>query len=150
MLPAKAQSGVLFAFSKAILQRSISPTDDARVLDADVGAAIYPGYPYSPYWKQGKKDVGRAIEMDLLARNLGVPLQWIIRILLGELSLDGALNLWESRRSNKKNEALNLRQFDRGGRVDIELHLKQVDADFSAIFAQNLQAWLDQNTELKP
>lgn len=89
---------VLFRFVHYVLKDIVQAERDEDIFDSEVARFIYPGYPYIHQFKMGKKNVSNVIELALLARNLGVPLEWIQKIRKGEWDLEAAIAAYEARK----------------------------------------------------
>ncbi len=146
-VPAKDESGELFLFAKKILaEESNAPI--AWVRDVDVCRLIYEGYPYGNYWKKGTKDVGRAIEMDLLARNLGIPLQWVLNILEGKWNQEQAFAAYIKKRKRNKHY-FHLQQSTPEIDIQLDITLKESSPEKSAILGGLIRDVLLKHTNHK-
>lgn len=146
LIPAKKESRELYRFARLVLAED-SGIPEQEIRDQSVCGLIYEQYPYGPIWKRGDKDVGTALEMDLLARNLGVPLQWIHDILDGTLDHKTALKKYRDARGKAKH-------YFRGtaigpkGKLDVDVTVRELDPVRVSIFSHLIQNWLNSYTGL--
>lgn len=131
---------VLFQFVQEVLKDVVQEERDENIFDSEVARFIYPGYPYAHQFKRGLKNVSHVIELSLLARNLGVPVEWLQNIRRGEWTLRDAMAAYQARKDGAVlcAEAEHLGEL---GSLKIRIQLNEQDpVRFGDAYATAIQA----------
>ncbi len=98
------------------------------IKDIEIGRLIDYDYKYTHQWKFGKKKVHDIWELRNLANNLGVPLDLVAKIALGEISADQAFEIF-LKEAEGKYKLHQLSSVGPKGKVDIKLYFDKNDPD---------------------
>jgi hypothetical protein len=122
----------LFRFIQGILLEisEYNPEVDQEPKDADVVRFIYPGYPYAHQLKRGMKNLHDVSEIFLLARHLGVPVEWILKIRTGEWTEKDALKAYKERAKEYKGGVAQTTLFGGKGIAEITVKWKKPNREF--------------------
>ncbi len=131
---------VLFEFVKDIVVDLVGEPDPDALYDSEVARFVYPGYPYAHQFKLGMKNVSNIVELQLLARNLGIPMDWIRGIRSGDLTLRKALELYRDRKGDA-DLAASAEHFSSAGAFTVTIRGDSVDPGLlGEVYAQVIRS----------
>ena len=123
------ESRELFLFARKVIIYENNIEDLEFISDIEIGRLIEYDYKYTHQWKFGKKKVDDINELRNIANSLGLSIEFLAKIALGEMNSEEAFKLYLKEREGKTK----LREFKRVGKegeVSISVrHTDEVDVN---------------------
>ena len=95
------QSRELFLFARKVIIYENNIEDLEFISDIEIGRLIDYDYKYTHQWKFGKKNVHDIWELRNLANSLGVNIEFLAKIVLGEMDSEEAFQYYLKKRDGK-------------------------------------------------